>query len=366
MKIRDDVLIADDDMGTSGTKKYDLEYVDVISSLELLIKATNGSSDNRNSPIERSITKIEIVDGSEVLWALPGDVAYALYTQEYGKVPYEYYSGAGGSHPYVSIPIRFGRELYDPELGFVPRSFKNPQLKVTFDEATVRAAGIHGFESDSFTLSVTARLMEDAPAPMGYLMAKDIHDFTTADTGDKKVPLPTDYPWRQLFIRVYEAGVWMGTNIPTYKLNCDRGKFVPFDSDLEYLLSRMAEVYNPISKSLYEVADNGSVVQTWMAKNLSQTVHAYHAGLIAGLSSVYNSQAVVRLIDPADGIQTDKPIFCLFRGWAPHNTLFIPFGRLDVMAEWFNAPQYGSVDLYLTQEDDGAEVNVCVQQLRSY
>jgi hypothetical protein len=53
-------------------------------------------------------------------------------------------------------------------------------------------------------------------------------------------------------------------------------------------------------------------------------------------------------------------------GWAPHNTLFVPFGRLHVPGEYFNAPQYGSVKLYLTQGDADAEVNVCVQQVRSY
>jgi hypothetical protein len=366
MKVRDDVLVSADDMGTSGTKIYDLNYADVISRLELYFAATNGTTRNLESPIERCISKIEIVDGSEVLWSLPGDVAYSLYSQEYGQTPGENWTSQGNASPAVSIPLCFGRHLYDSDLAFQPRNFKNPQLKVTFDEATVNAAGAEGFVSDSFTLSITARLMEDAPEPSGFLMAKDLYDFTSAASGDEKVVMPTDYPWRQLMVRAYESGTWYGSSVSTYKLSCDRGKFVPFDSSAEYLIRRMQEVYPITQKAGYLHVYIEGYKEVWMAEFDSMSIHAYHAGYIAGTTTAYNSRLGIRLKLHDGTAGGARPVFLTVNGWAPHNTLFIPFGRLDEPSEWFNASQYGSVELYLTQGDADAEVNVCVQQLRTY
>lgn len=366
MNVRDDVLEVRDDMGTSGTKTYNLEYTDIISGLDLLIEATNGATSNKSNPVERNITTIEIVDGSDVLWSLPGDVAYALFSQEYGHPPKEDYCGAGGGSPYVQIPIRFGRELYDPQLALDPKKFKNPQLKVTFDEATVRAASATGFSSDSFNLSIVAHLMEKAGVPAGFLMAKDLYDFTTAASGDERVDMPIDYPYRQLMIRVYEAGVFVLSSITNYELNCDGGKFKPFDMHSRYVADRMCEIYPPTSKKGYSTVDDADVIQTWVALEAAASIYGHTSSTIASASSFWPSQFTVQTYTHAGVAVNGQAVHWECEGWAPHNTMFLPFGRLNEMAEWFDAPNYGSVRLYLTQANANAECNVCVQQYRRY
>lgn len=366
MKIRDDVLIVRQDMGTSGTKTHELDYADPISGLDILVEAQNGATSNKSNPVERNISKIEIVDGSDVLWSLPGDVAYSLFSQEYGHPGKEDYVGAGGGYPHVQIPIRFGRELYDPDLALVPANFKNPQLKITFDEATVRAAGADGFLSDSFNLSIVAHLMEEAGSPSGFLMAKDIYDFTTVASGDEKVPMPTDYPWRQLLVRAYESGVFVLSSVTNYKLNCDGGRFFPFDMHSRYVADRMQEFYMPTSKKGYSTVDDADVIQTWMALNSGYSIFTHTADRIVGASSFFPSQFTVSCYTDAGVAVDGGAVHWMCEGYAPHNTLFLPFGRLNEMAEWFQAQQYGKVELYLTQANAGAEVNVCVQQLRTY
>lgn len=366
MKVRDDVLVVQEDLGTSGTKQWDLNYTDVISELVLRFGATVSTNGTQDNPLERNVSKIEIVDGSDVLWSLPGDVAYSLAVQAGKYKPYEDFVTAANGTPEVSIPIQFGRFLYDPTLGFVPRNFKNPQLKVTFDEATVTAAGADGYVSDSFVLSITARLMEEAPSPEGWLMAKDLYDFTSVASGDEKVVMPTDYPWRQLFVRAYETEVSYASTITNYKLNCDRGKFIPFDSHVRYIVERMASVYPMIHKKGYSPASEGDNIETWIGEAREQSIVCHTPGHIATMYQAYNGifTVAIRLHDGTTA--TTKPVHWIVSGYCPHNTVFIPFGRLDEIGEWFNAPQYGSVDLYLTQGNAGAEVNVCVQQLRKY
>ena len=365
MKVRDDVLISSDDMGTSGTKIYDLDYSDVLSGITLTFDATNGASGNVSNPIERNVSKVEIVDGADVLWSLPGDVLYALYSQMHGNPGIDYYTGAISDSPFVDLYIRFGRYLYDPDLAFAPRNFKNPQLKVTFDEATVRAAGATGFVSDSFALTILSHLMEDAPAPSGWLMAKDLYDFTTVASGDEKIAMPTDYPWRQLMIRNYEAGVWHGTDISNYKLSCDGGKFIPFDLSSAVVTSRMANVYPPTYKNGYMYAANGDTIETWIGHDTGQSIMSHVAGIIATASS-FNSARFTLGLMTHEGVATTNAVHFRAPGYCPHNTVFIPFGRLNEKAEWFNAPQYNAVHLYLTQGGAGAECNVCVEQVRTY
>lgn len=366
MRVRDDCLEHQYDLGTSGTKTFDLDYSDIITGIDLDFGGTNGATSNKNNPLERNVSKIEIVDGGESLWNLPGDVAYALFAQQHGAPGDDYYTECPTDTPYVSIPIRFGRYLYDPDLGFVPRNFKNPQLKITFNEATVNTAGATGYVSDSIHLSIIVRLMEEAAAPGGYLMAKDVEDYTSLGSGDHTTDMPTDYPWRLLFVRAYEAGTDLRGSISNYKLNCDRGKYIPFDLTSGNLLSRMAEVFPMTSRSNYVRADNGDVVQTWMGIDIEQAIHGRTATRIVTAGAFWPGQTTVATYTHAGAASDDVDAHLIVRGYCPHNTLFIPFGRLDVIGEWFNAPAHNSVVLYQTQADADAEVNVCVQQYRTY
>jgi len=251
-------------------------------------------------------------------------------------------------------------------LGFDPRSFRNPQLKVTFDEATVRAAGATGFVSDSFNLTIEAHLMEEAAKPSGWLMAKDLYDFTALASGDEQVEMPTDYPYRMVMVRAYEAGTDLRSVLTNYKLSCDGGKFIPFDSHVRSLVNRMGELFRPTWKAGYDVGDNGDTFQTWIGIDIGQAIHSHTASRIVTASSFWPGQFTVNVYTDAGVAANDCTQHWKCDGWCPHNLLLIPFGRLGERAEWFNAPQYGTVKLYLTQGDAGAEVNVCVQQLRTY
>ena len=366
MRTRHDVLVSGGDMGTSGTKSYKLDYQDPISEISIRISATTGSSANVNNPIERCISKIEVVDGSEVLWSLPGDVAYALFTQLAGKPGNTYNTGGISDGAYIEIPIRWGRFLWDPVLAFDPRKFKNPQLKITFDEATVRAAGVTGYVSDSFAANIMVHLMENAPAPRGFLMAKMIYDFTSLGSGDEVVPMPTDYPYRMIMVRCYESGQAYDGGIDHYKLNCDGGKFIPFDMSATFVQDLMTQIFPIVEREGYDYGGSGDTFQTWLALNVRQTLHSHTTNNILAASSFWPSQFTANMIDHAGAGVSNKAFHWSVAGWSPHNTMFIPFGRPDVIEEWFNAQGYGKINLNLTQGNAGAEVNVCLQQLRTY
>lgn len=366
MRFRDDVLTLSHDMGTSGTVAFNLDYSDPISAIVLGFSATNGASGNKNNPVEANVTSIDIVDGSDVLWSLNGQVTYGYYAQEYGKQNNQYYSGALNDGQWVVLTIPFGRYLFDQEYAFNPRAHRNPQLKITFDEATIRAAGATGFVTDSFTCTVQCVLMEDVAAPRGFLMCKDISDFTTVASGDVQIDMPTDYPYRQLMLRVYERGTWFGSNVTNLKLSCDGGKFNTFDLGMDEYQRRSMAVYPPLTRSAYTVCDSGDSFATWQGIDLSSSIRSHISGSITGGASVVGGQQTIYHVTHA-GVDIDgQPVHINWLGWFQHHVLQYNFGRLHVPEEWFDARQYNSVKLYLTQGNAGAAVNVCVQQVRSY
>ncbi|NIW97369.1 MAG: hypothetical protein GWN13_03820 [Phycisphaerae bacterium] len=366
MRFREDLYVNGYDMGTSGTVSFNVDYSDVISQISIQFNATNGASGNKNNPIESNITSIELVDGSDVLWSLPGDVAFAMYNQVTGKQPKQYYTGAISDGGWVVVPILFGRYLYDPVYGFNPIAFRNPQLKITFDEATIRAAGATGFVSDSFTCSVLYSIMEDVPAPRGFLTAKDVYDYTTLASGDTTIDMPTDYPYRLLMSRVYEAGQWFGTNVSNYKLTCDGGKFVPFDLPTDRWEILHKDRLPMVHRGIYTVCDDGETHQLWLGIVDENSIHSHVAGDIATTSSPANGQVVIGHKTHAGAAVNANPVHMIATGWHPHNLLVYPFGRLDVPEEWFDARAYNSVKFVLTNGNAGAEANVCVQQVRMY
>lgn len=366
MRIRDDLLQYQQDMGTSGTLTHNLDYPDVITGITLRFAATNGATRNYDNPIERCISNIEIVDGSDVIMAIPGDVAYAIASQMQGHPPHEYMTGAAGDSGYVAIPLLFGRFLYDPVFGLNPRAFRNPQLKVTFDEATVRAASATAYSTDTFTMTISVHLMEDAPAPEAFLMWKDLYDFTTLGSGDERVDMPVDYPYRMLAIRCYKDGSDMRSGISSMKLAVDGGKYNVFDTYTEQLVDKMARIFRPTFKAGYDVNTSGEKRQTWIGIDLFGIAISHEALRMTGTASPWPGRMAIHQTHQDGTLQTLRPVHWRVDGWCSHNTLLIPFGRLNEVSEWFQAPTFSSVKLFLSQGNASHEANVCVQQVRRY
>lgn len=366
MRFREDLLVNGYDMGTSGTVTFNIDYSDVISQISIQFNATNGTDGNKNNPVESNISKIELVSGSDVLWSLPGDVAFSLYQQVTGKQPKQNDTGATSGSPWVVIPILFGRFLYDPLYGFNPLAFRNPQLKITFDEATIRAAGTDSFSTDSFTCSILVSLMEDTEPPRAFFTAKDIYEYTSLASGDTTIDMPTDYPYRLLMARAYAAGVWFGTNVSDYKLTCDGGKFVVFDLPTDRWEILAKDRFPMVSRGIYRQAADGETCQLWLGIPFEVSIHNHGGSDIVNAYSPSNGQVQFTKKAHDGSAGAAGPVHILAQGWHPHNVLMYNFGRLDEPAEWFDVRQYNSVKFVLTNDTAGAEVNVCVQQVRPY
>lgn len=366
MRLRHYVMENKTDMGTSGTKVYDLDFSDPITQLDLRFDASNGATDNKESPIERCISKIEIVDGGQVLWSCPGDVAFAVQAQLAGHVGHCYNTEVGSDTPYASIPLRFGRFMYDPLYAFNPLAHKNPQLRITFDEAAINTAGADGFVSDSITIMLIAHLMEEASPPLGFLGIREIESFTTLDSGIRRIALPTDTIIRNIINRVFLSEIDIRNCITNYKLTADGGRFVAFDWSSDHVLNFHAEMFPPVEYANLCVVTNGSRVETWVGLDLLGSITPRNTGVLIGLDTFWPGSANIVAVNHANAAQTDVGAFMLVKGWALHNTLIIPMGEQNTPETWFDARAFNNLELHLTQGDADGEDNMCIEQAFLY
>ena len=354
------------DIGTSGTKTFNLDYTDPITQLDLYIEATNGSGGNLENPPERCISKVEIVDGGEVLWDLPGEVMFAAFCHDAEQVPYSEREEAQSTGIRQQLPIRFGRWLWDPVYAFDPRKHKNPQLRFTFNEAAVNTAGTTGYVSDSFTFTLHVRLMEGAPAPKAFLSYRTVESFTTVAGGARRVEMPTDKVIRYLLTRAYEVDIALYTSLTNFKLSADGGKYVPFDLPARDMMNRMCESFEPLQLPLHSLADDLQTKETWMGIQLPGSICGYTTGHIFG-GVFYLYGTVYCMVQTGAGVSvTGNAMYIVPIGWAIHNTLIYAFGDRNVPADWFDPRSFNKLDYFVTDANAGADCDIAIQQVFPY
>ena len=353
MKTRDAVLLYEDVQADTATEILDIDLADPISAFYIEVRSTNGATSNKGNFISDIVTKIEVVDGSEVLASINFMHLEVLHFLKTGKMPVMFPSEWASGIQRHGAMLLFGHYLWDPTLCLVPTSYKNPQLKVTFNKAAIRAAGATGFAAgDNILLTVVAKVIEEGASPLGFLMQKQIESFTSATSGDKRIELPTDYPYSMLLCRFYVSGSDIDAVITDLKLTCDTDKFIPFNRKVKQLDAEAlaafgwGEAYHNIFSS------NGLTSRLlWNKEPRCALVTATTLPRAISISAQTAGQATIGYYDLATptAIAVDENIAGRVAGHALHATLPVIFGIYGKPGDYFPAPNYGKIELVLTQ-----------------
>jgi len=227
MKLRDTYIRKGYSIPDTGTEIVPINVDEPITALFINIKATTGATSCQDHSLIDDISKIEIVDGSDVIYSMNGALARALAYWVSGKMGYGLYDEGAGVTQEFTIPIYFGRWIGDTEYYLDPKDFRNLQLKITV-ALTISATA--GFATGTGQIDVIATLFSEQPeAKRGFLMSKDVYSFTTVASGDETVSLPVDFPYRLVMVRAFESGTALETDLTNLKLTCNNDSFIPFD-----------------------------------------------------------------------------------------------------------------------------------------
>ena len=359
MKYREYELYPYTQLPDSGSRRIDIDTEDWITELAIEFRVANEAlAIAPDAPPVSVISKIEIVDGGEVYWSLPGHEALAAYVYDAGKYPYRGLYEQMNTGQKDLIPLRFGRWLGDPEFGFNPRVLRNPQLVVTWSDSALHAA-------DGTYMGVWAKLVEDVPAPAEMLTWEEITTFTSAVEGEKVVELPSDRPIRTLMVRIAPEITIMLSAITNFELDCDYGKFKPFDLEAYDFARLMEQLWPEVRFQKHDIADDASWRQLWMGglpnMQLCTPSRAYIVSATQSETHMYNARCVLYDGSAGSAIGFDVDVI----GHAPENTFAYPFGKRDEPDTWFPARDYKKLRLLLTQGYAGNVVSTSLETPRS-
>jgi hypothetical protein len=342
------------------TEIIDLDMVDPISQLIIELAVTNVGSISPTAHAIASLPKIELIDGSEVIFSLSGYEAEAadIYHNKVMRSNWNPYLDTLDVQRFIGI--NFGRYLWDKQLAFDPKRFRNPQLKLTLD------VGAGGCASVSNKLQVWAALFDEkAISPIGFLMHKEIKSYTLGISSHEYTDLPRDYPYRKLFIRQLEAGTEPCQNIARIKLSEDQDKRVVVDHAPVDLLRAIAAT-NPqlVEQIMFGAKTATSYVFTTVTERATATFTTWASALGTGTFASLGSAGGRMTVDAG----ADENAVAIVAGWVPHGVYEIPFGDQMDMDDWYDVAPIGSLKLDITSEAvAGTETcQIFLQQLRRY
>lgn len=344
------------------TKIIDLTLADPVSQFIIIYEPLSSTGGAPQGHPALCIEKIELVDGSDVLFSLSGVECQAADWYHRLQEPANIMLYLNGNASEMIYNLNFGRFLLDPLFAFDPRKFTNPQLKITIN---LNAGGI---DSTSGYLTVLAHIFDEkAVTPEGFLMHKELKDYALASASHEYTDLPIDYPYRKMFARIQKYGTGTELCFDTIKLSEDNDKKVPLNHTISEILKTIVGGSRPYREW---IIGWGTTTPT----NFYCTP-AYWPAFAAAQwrASVADCQIAIYSGDGGrfseDQGAAGPNWQAVVEGWCPHGVVEIPFGLQDEPEDWYDVTKIGSLRLDILSASGMSSSDSCqifLQQLRKY
>ncbi|MBA7474248.1 hypothetical protein ES707_09596 [subsurface metagenome] len=361
MKIRDTVL--DDHHGfitPALTWTFPINIVDPVTEFKIDFQIEThplgGIADDWfwPYPMPYMIKEIAIIDGSEVIFALNGAQAFAMSCFDLGYAPYHRHEEKWGEVARWCFPIHFGRNLTDPEWIFDPKKFRNPQIRITWDSEWRQdnQQGTYKVDSDHpLYITVWAKIMEEGARPRGYLMTKEVKEYTPTGVGDEITWLPVDFPIRKLMVRAYLFEGQMHRMVNHLKLSQDQDKWIPFDLHGDDFIRLMKNWFTEVQMHGYSWVEDAPY-REHLCGDLSSGVVISNTGSFFVSPSNWWGNTYQIFVRDFNGMEPaeDGRIECSFHGTTrtPLDCFCYPFGDQDNASDWLQTSPMGNLRLILT------------------
>jgi len=344
---------------TTGTLVHDINMQDPISTMLLELLVYNNTQDPINHP-SAALTKIELVDGSDVLYSLNGLQSFALdWYNNNGRFRNNWNAYMMGSWMTCNIGINFGRYLWDPEWAFDPKRFTNPQLRITYNCA------LGGNTSTKIKLTMYANLFDEKmPALKGFLMSKEIKQYNIA-AAHEYTDMPLDFPYRAIYFQPRHLGTDPYTDVDNFKLSEDQDKRIPFDMSLYAIAANLLNQYPLVHEYDLVVAPIGGVTAICTPGfSANGVVSQYRGGAPidaqCATTGFDGGQFTIRA--KTNGVNAVVHVV----GACPNTVVEIPCGLKDNAEDWYDVRRLGSLRSDITGLAAGASGYIFLQQARYY
>jgi len=358
MNYRSSEILADESIATAGTKTIDINLKDVISRITIQVKLTNASSTPLAHPA-KAVSKIEVVDGSNVVFSMKGIAAQALDFYDRKVEPFNAMDWQSAQMCIATFNLNFGRRLFDPQLALDPTKFNNLQLKISHNKA------LGGCTPTAGTMRVRADVFDEkVPSPAGFLCSKEHYAYALVSSGITYVDLPTDYIMRKLLLQTNADAKSPYEQINQVKLSEEHDKRVVLEGSQSDFIKYFGNLWPRYSELIHGITGSTAVVfyitpthETAYAVTADQTTCTYHdLAFLGGQSLSLKATSTGQFRGNV-------------AGYCPHGAVPYPFGDQDDLSDWYDVTRLGSLQLKLTAGssiESSSTAEVITQQLRTY
>lgn len=352
-------------LGDSGTLVFDINIQDPISALMFEFRATNGATSNKAVTMADCVSAIEVIDGSDVLLSLTGHEAFALAAYLWKNIPYQLISEIPGNIQNLAVLLPFGRFLGDQQYALDPKKFVNPQVRVKWNLAAIRAVGATGFVTATGALTVVAMVQEGGSAPIGFISHKEIYTYTTG-TGKEYIDIPADAPIRGILFRADLAAYAISGVVNNLKLNCDAGKFIAFDMRMTDLVRYLAANHPPFLYKHYLALAGGDTAYLVLKQDEGVNFTGEVADEVINYTNNGYGEGVVTVYVAGSTSAGIRNIVANVQGYCPYRSLYLPFGDPQNPSDWFPAQSYKRIQIEAQGAVASGSAAVVLSQLRNY
>ena len=344
------------------TKVIDITLADKISQIQIIHEPYNSASGSQTGHPALCISKIELVDGSDVLFSLSGKEAQAADFYHNKIEPQNIANYLPTLYAKQHFNLNFGRFLYDPQLALDPTKFRNPQLKITIDVDGGGSTVTTGY------LTVLAHLFDEkAIDPVGFLMHKEIKDYALAASGHEYTDLPVDYPYRKLFARIQKYGTAVSDCFDNIKLSEDNDKRIPFNHTISQILSAIMSC-TPFYKDkiLHEGSATSYYVYVTPCEEVTMLGTQWRSTASQGFIAYLGADGGRASFDQYSETSNTQAIA---NGYCPHGVIELPFGDQSNLEDWYEVSKVKNLRLDIKAGSGMSSSESCqvfMQQLRRY
>jgi len=361
----------------SGVRRRELSRGVALSALLLRIECTNGATAGEEELFD-AIDRVEVVDGSEVLFSLTGPELHRRQWVWLKKRPPFIRTQRASAVQEIALLIPFGRFIGDGELWLPTGNFQRPEVTIEFSPTISGTA----FTTATFTITVIEYAWPSpsaAPPAVGWLRHRQIRDFTSLASGDEDIELSRQFPYMDAFIYAREVNVVDGTDITIVEVRENDGRVIPFRGrwlDIQMENQLMLDLVS-VEKGVALQADNGTIdtlisrfIKASITMEQDWTADAAATGF-AAIASVSADRITLALIDedytaaaPVSASNTAREVINWeAEGIGIGNAVLIPLAMPGDIRNPFPANRLEKLELRLTQGGAGATVRVSTTEL---
>lgn len=357
-RIRNTVILDSEAATTAATKTIDLNVDEPMTNMIVRFKGTNSSSTPTAYPT-KMVSKIELVDGSDVLFSLSGTECVAMNFYERVMFPMQTVDYRDNVMAIPTFLLNFGRYFGDKKLAFDPTKFNNPQLKITHNKA------LGGSAPDAGSLEVMGNVFDGGGvSPAGFLMTKEHKSFALANSTNEYTNMAVDYPYRMIGIQSLAAQKQPWEQYNKLKLSLNNDKKVLLENNTSDYIKEVCARFGPYHEKIMGKTGATAVVH-YVAPTYETSVVATPLSTTAAYFASAQSYGGYVSIKANATVEFQANVL----GYAPLGLIPLTFGDLNSPEDYLRLSSSDSMKLKITGGSSVGSSSTCeiiTQQLRNY